>query len=126
MNNNYHKLELVSNTKEFLEKISSLPLHSMNKLLLCNNCVLSKLAWRLTNSYIELTWVKHNLDTLLVYFVRSWLEIQVSATIDIALLSKDIFGLNIVNFPRNFCKVRHQYGSVCRIWKTMTLGKFIS
>ena len=31
---------------------------------------------------------------MLVYFVRSLLEIPVSATIDIALLSKDKFGLN--------------------------------
>ena len=38
---------------------------------------------------------KTQLDTLLVYFVRSWLEILVSATIDIVLLSKDKFGLNI-------------------------------
>ena len=45
MDNNYHKLELVSNTKEFLENISSLPLHPKNKLLLYNNYVLSKLAW---------------------------------------------------------------------------------
>ena len=30
MDNNCHKLELVSNAKEFLEKISSLPLHPRN------------------------------------------------------------------------------------------------
>ena len=47
MDSSYHKLELVSNTKEFLEKISSLPLHPRNKLLLYNY-VLSKLAWHLT------------------------------------------------------------------------------
>ena len=93
MDNNYHKLELVSNTKEFLEKISSLPLHPRNKLLLYNNYVLSKPAWHLTIADFGLTWVKHNLDTLLAYFVRSWLEIPVSATIDIVLLSKDKFGL---------------------------------
>ena len=87
MDNSYHKLELVSNTKEFLEKISSLPLHPRNKLLLYNNYVLSNLTWHLTIADLGLTWVKHNLDTLLVYFVRSWLEIPVSATIDIALLS---------------------------------------
>ena len=98
----YHKLELVSNAKEFLEKISSLPLHPRNKLLLYNNYVLSKLAWHLTIADLGLTWVKHNLDTLLVYFVRSWLEIPVSATIDIALLSKDKFGLNIITFSTKF------------------------
>ena len=45
---------------------------------------------------------KHNLDTLLVYFVCSWLEIPVSTTIDVALLSKDKFGLNIKNFSTKF------------------------
>ena len=55
MDNNYHKLELVSNTKEFLEKISSLPLHPRNKLLLYNNYVLSKLAWHLTIADLGLT-----------------------------------------------------------------------
>ena len=100
--NNYHKLELVSNTKEFLEKISSLPLHPRNKLLLYNNYVLSKLACHLTIADLGLTSVKHNLDTLLVYFVRSWLEIPVQATTDIALLSKDKFGLNIITFSTKF------------------------
>ena len=102
MDNSYHKLELVSNTKEFLEKISSPPLHPRNKLLLYNNYVLSKLAWHLTVADLGLTWEKHNLDTLLVYFVRSWLEIPVSATRDIALLSKDKFGLNIITFSTKF------------------------
>ena len=102
MDNNYHKLELVSNTKEILKKISSLPLHPRNKLLLYNNYVLSKLAWHLTIADLGFTCVKHNLDILLVYFVRSWLEIPVSATIDIALLSKDKFGPNIVTFSTKF------------------------
>ena len=87
MGNSHHKLELVSNTKEFLEKICSLSLHPRNKLLLYNNYVLSKLAWHLTIADLGLTWVKHNFRTLLVYFVRSWLEIPVSATIDIVLLN---------------------------------------
>ena len=60
MDNNYHKLELVSNAKEFLEKISSLSLHPRNKLLLYNNYVLSKLAWHLTIADLGLIWVKHN------------------------------------------------------------------
>ena len=102
MDNSYHKLELVSNTKEFLEKISSLPLHPRNKLLLYNNYVLSKLAWHLTIADLGLTWVKHNLEILLIYVVRSWLEIPVSATTDIALLSKDKFGLNIITFLTKF------------------------
>ena len=102
MDNSYHKLELVSNTKEFLKKISSLPLHPRNKLLLYNKYVLFKLAWHLTIADLGLTWVKHNLDTLLIYFVSSWLEIQVSATIDIALLSKVKFRLNIITFPTKF------------------------
>ena len=99
MDNSYHKLKLVSNTKEFLERISSLPLHPRNKLLLYNNYVLSKLARHLTIEDSGYTWVKHNLDTLLVYFVRSWLEIPVSATIDIALLSKDKY---IITFSTKF------------------------
>ena len=102
MDNNYHKLELVSNAKELLEKISSLPLHPRNKLLLYNNYALFKLAWHLTIADLGLTWIKHNLDTLLVYFVCSWLEIPVNATIDIALLSKDKFGLNIITFSTKF------------------------
>ena len=102
MDNNYHKLELVSNAKELLEKISSLPLHPRNKLLLYNNYALFKLAWYLTIADLGLTWIKHNLDTLLVYFVCSWLEIPVNATIDIALLSKDKFGLNIITFSTKF------------------------
>ena len=99
MDNNYHKLELVSNAKDFLQKIKSIPLHSRNKLLPYNNYVLSKLSWHLAIADLVLTWVKHNLDTLLAYFVRSWLEITVSATIDIVLLSTDKFGLNIITFP---------------------------
>ena len=50
MDNNYHKLKLVSNAKEFIEKISSLPLHPRNKLLLYNNFVLSKLSSKLLHT----------------------------------------------------------------------------
>ena len=88
--------------KSFWKKISSLPFQPRNKLLLYNSYVLSKLAWHLTIADLGLTLVKHNLYTLLVYFVRSWLEIPVSATIDIALLSKDKFGLNIITFSTKF------------------------
>ena len=92
--------------KNFLKRsVAYLPLHPRNKLLLYNNYVLyvlSKLAWHLTIADLGLIWAKHNLDILLVYFVRSWLEIPVSATIDIALLSKDKFGLNIITFSTKF------------------------
>ena len=115
MDNNYHKLELVSNAKEFLEKISSLPLHPRNKLLLHNSYVFSTLSWHLTIADLGLTLVKHNLDTLLVYFVRSWLEIPVSATMDIVLLSEGKFGLNIITFSTKF--MQSQYGNVCRTRK---------
>ena len=55
---------------------------------------------------LGLTWVKHNLDNLLVYFLRSWLEILVSATIDITLLSKDKVKLNIITFSTKFMQSR--------------------
>ena len=66
MDNSYHKLELVLNRKEFLKKVSSLPLHPKNKLLLYNKYVLFKLAGHLAiadfKAYLGKTQLRHFVD----------------------------------------------------------------
>ena len=102
MNNSYHKLELVSNTKEFLEKISSLPLHPRNKLLLYNNYVLSKLVWHLTIADLGLTWVKYNFVGLFCsLMVRNPIQRHNRYCTVIKRFERK-FGLNIITFSTKF------------------------
>ena len=42
------------------------------------------------------TWVKNNIDNIASKFIRSWLEIPISGTLDIVLLTKSKFGLGLI------------------------------
>ena len=41
-----------------------------------------KLLWQLTVTELNITWMKQNLDNLVNSYIRSWLEIPVSGTLD--------------------------------------------
>ena len=96
MRNNKHKQQLLETVNEHLSATDRLPLHPRNKILLYQRYVLSKISWYLTVADLSLTWVKNNIDNVISKYIRSWLEIPISGTLDILVLTKRKFGLGII------------------------------
>ena len=107
MSNEEHKKRLTKNICEYMEIISALPLHPKNKLLIYQHYVLSKVSWDLTVANISMTWVKENLENKVSAYVRLWLELPISGTLDIISLTKSKYGLGYVPISSRFtqCQV---------------------
>jgi hypothetical protein len=80
--------------ENILKKIDMLPLHPKYKLELYQFYLMSKISWHLTIADIEKTRIKENVDNLCHNKLRRWLEIPL---IDIVLLAKTKFGLNVID-----------------------------
>ena len=78
-------------------KIDSLPLHPRNKILLYSRYLHAKLSWDLTTADIDKTWIVNNIDNICKQFIRRWFEISPSGTLDLMLLSREKFGLEVVD-----------------------------
>ena len=78
-----------------MKGIDNLPLHPKNKLLVYRRYVLSTISWHFAVADLPRTWVTENLDNLVSRYIRSWLELPVSATLTSLALSKKQFGLNL-------------------------------
>ena len=91
-----HKENLISTVTEQLSTIDRLPLHPRNKLLLYQCYTLSKISWDMTVTNITSTWMKNNVDNLVSRYIKSWLEIPISGTLNVITLSKRKFGLGVI------------------------------
>ena len=107
MNDEMHKKEILDLINDLMEKINLLPLHPKYKLQLYRYYVLSKVSWHFTISDISTTWVKENVDNIVNSYIRLWLEVPISGCIDLYMLSKDKYGLNILEPSTRFvqCQV---------------------
>ena len=107
MDNEEHKKKLLETANQLLEAISRLPLHPKNKILLYSTYFMSKVSWDLTIADLDITWVKQNLDSLAHRYIRLWLEIPISGTLDIISLTKEKCGLGIIDPSTKFsqCQV---------------------
>ena len=95
MANEMHKSKLLSLFSIFMKGIDDLPFHPKNKLLVYHRYVLSKVSWHFTVADLPKTWVTENLDNLVSRYIRSWLELSVSATVTSFFLTKNQSGLNL-------------------------------
>ena len=95
MTNELHKSKLLSLFSTLMKGIDDLPLHPKNKLLVYHRYVLSKVSWHFTVADIPRTWVTENLDNLVSRYIRSWLDLPVSATLTSLALTQKQFGLNL-------------------------------
>ena len=77
-------------------------MHTKHKLDLYNRYLLSKISWHLTIVDLTETWVKEVLGNKCHNAFRRWLEIPANDTVDIIMLSKSKFGLNIVDLSMKF------------------------
>ena len=90
------KSHVQERTNEILQDIDKLPLHPRQKIELYKPYLLSQISWDLTVANIGLTWVKNNLDNVVLLCLRRWLEIPINGTLDICLLSRTRFGLDLI------------------------------
>ena len=97
MDNEEYKKELLDITNKILNKVDTLPLHPKHKHDIYLKYYMSKVSLHLTMADIPNTWIKQHLDTFSHIKIRYWLEIPPNGTLDIILLTKAKFGLNVVD-----------------------------
>ena len=64
------------------------------------------MTWHFTITDISKTWVEQ-IDNIVAYYLRRWLEIPVSGTLDICILSRDKLGLNIIEPSTKFTQCQY-------------------
>ena len=69
---------LCDDLKSYLQTTDKLNLHPASKIEIINEYIYSKLRWLLTIYNFSETWVVQNLENLVLYFVRKWLNLQPS------------------------------------------------
>ena len=81
----------------FLNKVHMLLLHPKHKLDIYLKYYMSKISWHLAIADIPNTWIKQHLDSVCYNKIWYWLEILSNGTLDIILLTKAKFGLNVID-----------------------------
>ena len=103
MSDDKHKSELLETISDQIDIIDTLPLHPKNKLKLYQQWTLSEISWHLTVIKISNTWMKNNIDNIVSWYIRLWLEIPVNGTLNIVTQSKRKFGLGVTRHTQ--CQV---------------------
>ena len=96
MNNHQHMSDLLDTTYILINKINDLSCHTKNKLLLYNRLLLSKISWNLTIADISKTWIIENLDSIVLKYIRQWLELPISATLSSLINKRSKYGISLV------------------------------
>ena len=107
MNTSPVEVSLCDDLKSYLQITDKLNLHPASKIKIINEYIYSKLRWWLTIYNFSEMWVVQNLDNLVLYFVRKWLNMQPSAnTSHLRLLPSHLgIGLLLVSDIFRICKV---------------------
>ena len=93
MSDDKHKSELLETISDQIDIIDMLPLHPKNKLKLYQQWTLLEISWHLTVIKISNTWMKNNIDNIVSWYIRLWLEIPVNGALNIVTHSKRKLGL---------------------------------
>ena len=115
MSDGQHKEELISLTNDLMTNIDAKPLHPKNKLNLYSCYVLTKLSWHFTVTSITKTWVIQNIDPIINRYIRQWLEIPISGTLNTIFLTNNKFGLNLYPPSVKFIQCRSVLHSELKI-----------
>ena len=102
MDDQTHKDEIIEKFADLMKAINELPLHPRNKIKLYMSYVLAKLSWHFTITDLSTTWMKENVDNVANDYFRRWLEMPISGTLDICMLSKKKFGIGLVEPSTKF------------------------
>ena len=79
MSNNKHKSELITLINDLMSDID-----------------LSKLSWHLTVAPLSKVLIIENIDSVVIQYIRKWLDVPVSGTLSNVFLNYNKFGLNII------------------------------
>ena len=96
MTDNQHKENLEKRFKDLISITDNLQLQPKNKIALYHRYILSKVSGDMTVSNLSITWVKENLDNVLCKYIRSWLEIPISGTLETLKLLKNRSGIALI------------------------------
>ena len=84
------KFQLHSDLMDHIDTIEHLPLYSRFKIMIITRYVYSKLRWRQTVNEIDSTWIKTNLNSLVLRFVRKWLQLHPDANTSSKVTTKKV------------------------------------
>ena len=76
-----------------IKTVDSLYIHLKIKLLLYHRYVISKISRHFTVTDLGKTWISETLDNIVSKYIRQWLELHISATLSLIVLSSNKFGL---------------------------------
>ena len=96
MNNHQHMSDLLDTTNTLMSKINDLSCHPKNKLFLYHRLLLSKISWNLTIADISKTWIIENLDSIVLKYIRQWLELPISATLSSLIIKRSKYCISLV------------------------------
>ena len=102
MDDQSHKDEITEKFGDLMKSINEMPLHPRNKVKLYMPYVLAKLLWYFIITDLSTTWIKENVDNVAKDYFRWWLEMPISGTLDICMLSKKKFGIGLVEPSNKF------------------------
>ena len=96
MNGDKIKEELKLKLKTLLTLVTNLQLKPQSKIKLVKFAVYPKLNFALKMYDFGSTWIKQELDSIVIYHIRHWLELPISTCVsEIASLPKTLLGLDI-------------------------------
>ena len=105
--------ELKKDLRDYVENIHRLPIHPKHKIDIVVRYVYSKLRWRLTAYDISHTWVKQNLDSIVIEYLKRWLNLHQGANTRHLFLPTSKFGIRL-SLPSDILKA-------CRLVKRSIL-----
>ena len=95
--------ELKKDLRDYVELIHRLPLHPKQKIDIVMRYVYSKLRWRLTAYDLSYTWVKQNLDSIVIEYLKRWLNLHQGANTRHLFLPTNKFGIKL-SLPSDILK----------------------
>ena len=107
MNCDHVKEQRTKDNTNYHQKIDILPLHTLQKIEICQLYVFSKLKWRFTIYHLYKTWVNQNIDNLFSKYYRKWLQLSVCANITQLSLPNKKLRMNVktAKLIYNICKI---------------------
>ena len=96
MTNERAKKETLDKLRELLLKVNQTSLKPQTKIKILTQAIYSRLSFELKVYAFDLTWISNELDSLVYYYLRQWLEMPVSSCMNETLgLPLKMYGLNV-------------------------------
>ena len=107
MNNQHVKDELLNILEDTIGKTDNLPLHPRYKIKIITLYTYSKIKWLLSCYNLDMAWIKNSCDSLVLRYIRKWLNLHPGAnTCHLSLPFKKLgLNLSLPSFIYEQCKL---------------------